>query len=166
MSKLFKSKHTIAALIVAPVLAIGSWLAIDFWVGEQPQKAEAGRAYALVALPNCRYSSGKCTLKNNEFKLELTPVTVTDSQLTFLLTAAYTLEDVHLALVNNADDSGTPVAMQAVDAEGRQWQLTLTADNTGTQHLRLVAQAAGAHYYGETGLAFVQYQTSFQQDFR
>ncbi|MGY0646152.1 MAG: hypothetical protein ACW7DN_16410, partial [Paraglaciecola chathamensis] len=61
---MFKNKHIITALIVTPLLAIAGYFATDYIVSERPQQAQQGGQYQLAALPNCRYASGKCGLKN------------------------------------------------------------------------------------------------------
>ena len=89
---MWKNKHVIIALLVAPVLAIIAWFAVDRMVAEEPQAAQAGGAYELVAKPNCRYASGECELVNNEFRLELA---LADGVMT--LTASHALDGVQIA---------------------------------------------------------------------
>ena len=57
--------------MMAPVLGIISYFAVNALVGEDPQAAEAGQSYKLVEKPNCRYASGLCGLKNVDFELTL-----------------------------------------------------------------------------------------------
>ena len=66
-----KNKHVLVAALVAPLLALMAWFAIDLMTGEEPHAAIEGQSYALVELPNCRYDSGRCGLKNNEFRLDI-----------------------------------------------------------------------------------------------
>jgi len=68
----FKNKHVITAMIVAPILAIVSYYAVDLMVKEQPKAAVEGQAYKLIAKSNCRYSSGACDLVNGDFKSTVT----------------------------------------------------------------------------------------------
>ena len=162
---MLKSKHTIAALIIAPLLSIGGYFLVDAIVGEKPQVAEKGQSYPLVALPNCRYSSGKCTLKNNDFKIELTAGDESDSGLNLVLSTAMSLQAVKVAMVTSTEQEGAPLNMQASDDQHREWQVTLPAPQPDSQ-LRLVVVADGSFYFGETGLAFVNYDTAYHQDFR
>ena len=67
----FKNKHLVVAMLVAPILAILAWYAIDVLVGEKPRPAEEGQSYPLAEKPNCRYGSGACGLKNADFELQL-----------------------------------------------------------------------------------------------
>ena len=73
---MFKNKHVVIAMLVAPVLAIMAWFAVDYFVGERPHAATPGSAYTLVAKSNCRYASGQCDLENADFKLRIRPAMV------------------------------------------------------------------------------------------
>jgi len=70
---MFTNKHVIIAMLVAPVLAIMAWFAVDYFIGERPHAAKEGAAYTLIAKSNCRYDSGQCDLENSDFKLNLRP---------------------------------------------------------------------------------------------
>lgn len=163
---MFKNKHLVAALIVTPILAIGGYFVLDAVIGEKPHIAQAGESYPLVALPNCRYSSGKCTLKNNQFKVNIVAADASDNPLNLRLSAQHSLQGAKMALVQDANDPGTPIDMQRDDTDGKEWHISLsTSANTNSQ-LRLVLVAGDALYFGETGLAFLQYETAVGKDFR
>ena len=59
------------ALLVAPMLAIIAWFAVDYFVAERPQAASPGESYPLVARPNCRRLSDACELANADLTLTL-----------------------------------------------------------------------------------------------
>jgi NADH:ubiquinone oxidoreductase subunit 3 (subunit A) len=61
---MFKNWHVIIAMIVAPILAVLAWFAVDYFVAERPHAAKEGAAYSLIAKSNCRYDSGQCDLEN------------------------------------------------------------------------------------------------------
>ena len=143
---MWKNKHVIIALLVAPVLAIIAWFAVDRMVAEEPQAAVAGGAYELVAKPNCRYASGACELVNNDFRLELA---LSDGIMT--LSASHALDRVQLALGDSAGTFGVP---QALDGAGQSWQLAF-AGASAEGSIRVLASAGGASYYAETSLAFI-----------
>ena len=164
---MFTNKHVIIALIVAPILAVIAYLATDALVGEKAHKAQAGQSYSLVALPNCRYPSGHCTLKNNEFKLEITAEPIAEDAFRIQLSSAHPLQGVKLALAQEQADQNTPTpsAMTATDSSGQQWAITLS-HSASPNRLQVVAAAADALYFGETELAFMRYETAFGDDFR
>ena len=49
-------------MIVAALLAVITWFAVDRLVAERPHIAREGRAYPLIARSDCRYTSGQCSL--------------------------------------------------------------------------------------------------------
>ena len=163
---MFKNKHIIVAMIVAPILAVIAYLATDSLMGEKPHKAEAGQTYSLVALPNCRYPSGHCTLKNASFNVDLKVEQVGVNMITLSLESKHPLQGAKAALVTNEQQPGVPEDMAAKDDSALHWTVDLSGDHSELSKLRLVVAAGDAFYFGETGLAFIDYQTSFGEDFR
>ena len=93
---MFKNKHVIIAMIVAPILSILAWFAVGQFTGEQPQVAQPGQSYPLVEKSNCRYESGACDLENQDFKVRISlQAGVTGPE--FVLTATHPLEGVVLS---------------------------------------------------------------------
>src|SRR5690606_1236474 len=134
--------------------------------GEKPSAAQQGQSYPLVALPNCRYTSGKCTLKNNEFKVDIRAGEAGVGVVTLQLQSVFPLQAAKMALVDDAQQAGEPEAMQALDTDGRQWQIALKGAASEQSLLRVVVVADGAFYFGETGLAFLTFDTPYHEDFR
>ena len=66
-----RNKHVLVSALVAPLLALMAYFAIDHFMGETPHAAVEGRSYPLVEKPGCRWESGSCGLKNNEFELDM-----------------------------------------------------------------------------------------------
>ena len=66
---MWKNKHVILAMLIAPVLAIIAWFSVDYFVAERPHEARPGASYPLVAKPNCRRLSERCDLVNEDFRL-------------------------------------------------------------------------------------------------
>ncbi len=163
---MFKNKHVVVAMIVAPILAVIAYFAVDLVVGEKPKQAQAGQSYSLAALPNCRYPSGHCTLKNGNFAIDLKAQEVGVNVLTLQLTSKYPLQGAKAALVEDVKQAGEPIDMQAGDTDGLNWSIELEGQQTDAAMIRLVVAAEGALYFGEAGLAFVNYETSFGKDFR
>lgn len=151
---MFKNKHVIIAMIVAPILSILAWFAVGQLTGEQPQAARPGQSYPLVEQSNCRYSSGACDLENEDFRLRLTlQQGVTGPE--FLLTASHPLEGAVLALAEAGAES-TPTAMRASDGQGLSWRMVLADVPAPEQRIRLVARAGGSSYFADASTAFLQ----------
>lgn len=163
---MFKNKHVVIALLVAPILALISYFSIDAMVSETPHAALEGQQYQLVEKPNCRYSSGHCQLKNGDFELTLSAQWLEDEQLQILLTSDYALDGVILAVANSEHPNGKPVNMYSQDQAGTKWSITIPKVDAQTDRLNIAASANKTLYFGDAALAFIEYQTSFEQDFR
>jgi len=159
-----KNKHVIAALIIAPILSVLSYFAVDQIVSEKPHAAKAGAEYALVAKPNCRYASGKCGFKNGEFEVTIT-LAETGVGTAINLESAVNLDGgkVSLALENATDE---PVSFVQNDNSGKFWQAVIPTAYTGSEVLRIVLSAQEAIYYGDTVAAFGHYETTYGKDYR
>lgn len=145
---MWKNKHVIIALLVAPILAVIAWFVVDRMVAEEPQAAVEGGAYELVARPNCRYASGACGLVNNDFELELTLV---DGVMQ--LAASHALDNVQLATAVAGQDFNQPQPFEPADDSGQSWQLRVgLVPASGA--MRVLASTGGASYYAESSLAF------------
>lgn len=152
--KILKNKHVLVAALVAPLLALMSYFAIDFFVGESPHAAEEGQSYKLVEKSNCRYNSGNCGLKNGDFELSLSSEWVGDGQLLLTLRSEFPLDGIVIALVQNEADDNPPVDMQMVSDDGLTWSLNLSNPSPGQDRLRLVASSNQSLWYGDVAMKF------------
>ena len=152
----FKNKHLVVAMLVAPVLAVLAYYALDALVGERPQPAVEGESYPLAEMSGCRYGSGRCNLENGDFELRLTPVELNDGRLTLTMTSAFPLEGAMIALVDGEEDDTPPTAMQPTSGDGLNWSVDIARPDPGRQRLRLVVSSAGTLYYGDASTAFTQ----------
>jgi len=151
---IFKSKHSLIAMVVAPVLAVGAYFAIDVLVGEKPHVAQEGQSYPLVEMPNCRYDSGGCGLKNSDFRLDLTPRWLDEDRLLLSLESVFPLEGVKLALAGSGADQEPPVEMRSLDKDGLTWSVEVDCPDPENSRLHLVASANRTLYFGDAALKF------------
>ncbi len=152
--KFFKNKHIVTAAIVAPILALTSYFALDFLLTETPQAAEDGQSYQLVEKPNCRYSSGICGLKNGDFELELGTEWLSNNRLLLKLKSEFPLNGIKAALVHHASDDRRPEDMQAMDDDGLLWSLEIQRPDPERDRLHLVASANQSLYFGDVAMKF------------
>jgi len=150
----WKNKHVVVAMLMAPVLAILAWYALDLLVGEKPKPALKGQSYPLAEKPNCRYGSGACGLKNADFELELTTLELGEQRVALTLTSVFPLEGVLISLVENDQDAASPESMQPRSDDGRAWSLDIEQPDPDRHRLRLVASAQGSLYYGDVATRF------------
>ena len=156
---MFKNKHIIIAMLVAPILSIVAYVGTDLALSEKPHAAQEGQDYKLVSKSNCRYTSGLCDMANGEFKVKFRSESLTDDELKLSLTSSFPLEWIKLSLVDRQGELGTPVNMQRADDSGKLWNITLPAPASAQSWLRVAIQSDGVLYYGDTQTAFVTYET-------
>ncbi|PFG55046.1 hypothetical protein ATG66_1298 [Vibrio sp. ES.051] len=160
---MFKNKHFILALLIAPVLSLIAYFGADMALSEKPHAAKEGESYKLAGQSNCRYTSGLCDMKNGDFKVKFRSERLTSDSLELSLNAAYPLEGVKVSLVDDPEQTSQPIAMQPADQAGKNWYITLPKPASEESWLRVVIQSEGTLYYGETQTAFVKYETLFTE---
>jgi len=160
----FKNKHLVVAMLVAPVLAILAWYAIDALVGEKPSPAEAGQSYPLVEKPNCRYGSGACELGNADFELRLSTRSLGAGRVELELQSEFPLQGVVVSLVANDQEETPPQAMQLRSTDGTAWSIDIPRPDPERHRLRLAASAQGSVYYGDAATKFTGSVTAGKPD--
>lgn len=163
---MFRNKHVLAALIIAPILSILTYFAMDHLVSEKPKPAVEGSSYELIAKSNCRYASGLCALENGNFKVLLRATYLVDGGLVLSIESAFPLQGGGIALVENSDEVGEPVVLQTEDKEKLNWSVTLPKPQSKDSLIQVALAADDSLYYAQTGLLFSHYQTKFGEDFR
>ncbi|OIQ24519.1 hypothetical protein [uncultured Vibrio sp.] len=156
---MFKNKHLIVAMLVAPVLSIVAYVGTDMALSEKPHAAKKGEAYKLLSKSNCRYTSGLCDMENGEFKIQFRSESITDTQLQLSLSSKLPLQGIKLSLVDDIEQTGTPVSMEPLDDSELNWGIRLPAPASEETWLRVAVQSNDTLYYGDTQTAFVNYET-------
>lgn len=106
---MFKNKHMIVAVIVAPILAILAWFATGMLVDEKPHSMHEGSVYTLKVKSNCRWESGKCTLENEDVTIDITGK-YTEYTLELAAASSVMLSDIKIAY----DKNDNPQSMKYV----------------------------------------------------
>lgn len=150
----FKSRHLVIAMLMAPVLALISYYAVNALVSETPHAAEAGQSYQLAEKPNCRRGGGNCSLKNGDFELELSLEWLDDDRMLLKLGSVYPLDGVLLSLVENEAGDERPVEMRPMGDDGLNWSLDVARPDPARHRLHLVASASQSLYFGDVALKF------------
>ncbi|NVC95656.1 hypothetical protein FC650_18915 [Vibrio natriegens] len=160
---MFKNKHLIIALLIAPILSLIAYFGTDLALSEKPHAAKEGESYKLASKSNCRYTSGLCDMENGDFKVKFRSEKLTKDSLELSLNAAFPLEGVKVSVVENQEKNAQPVDMKPADQAGKNWYITLPKPKSAESWLRVVIQSEGTLYYGETQTAFVKYETLFTE---
>ena len=151
---MFTNKHVVVAMLVAPVLAIMAWFAIDYFIAERPHAAKEGAAYTLVAKSNCRYDSGTCDLENSDFKLSIRPMSITAHSVQLEMTSAFPLQSATLGLVNDGV-AAAPSPMAATTGENLHWTTRIDVPSGETSTIRVAVTAEGSTWYAEVPTVFL-----------
>lgn len=150
----FKNKHVITSMIVAPILAIISYFAVDYYVAEVPHKAKQGQSYKMLVKPNCRWESGACDLINGELKIHIT----SDSQVYGLnilfVDASSDLKGIKFALVKAKDKTSKPQSMTASNGSKISWQ-SPQINVIKSDYLQFVISANESIFYAEVPTVFI-----------
>jgi len=152
---MFKNKHVIVAMLVAPVLSILAWLAVDYFVGERPHAAKPGSAYPLVAKSNCRYDSGKCDLANEDFEITLRATRIGDARMTLELLSKFPLQQSTIGMVESGIEDA-PLPMDEMDTNAMRWVATLPRPDSAESTIRIAVLAEGVTYYAAVPVTFLQ----------
>lgn len=151
---ILKNKHVLVASLVAPLLAILAYFAMDYLFSDPPHAAVEGQSYPLVEKPNCRYDSGYCGLKNNDFELEMSYSRLGGNRLLLSLKSVFPLEGVMAAVVKSETQESSPRPMKAEAGDGLAWSMELTVSEPETDRIRVVASAGGSLYFGDVSTRF------------
>lgn len=149
----FRNRHVVIALLVTPLLAVGAWFAVGYWVAGDaltPQPAAAGASYPLVERSGCRYAGGVCVLANGDLELE---VSLLDSSALLSVKASVPLDGVWVG--SGGSDPAPPIA-GVHGGEGIHWQVSLRSTPAAGDRLRVVVQRDGSRFFGEMSLRFLQ----------
>ena len=152
---MWKNKHVVVALIVAPLLSILAWFAVGQLAGEKPTAAEPGSSYKLVARSNCRYASGSCDLHNADFQLTIEPDMLTASSVALTMTSSHALQGAALGLVESSTAEGEPSPMTPSGNDGTQWQGLLPRPASAAAMIRIAVTARDATWYAEVPVVFL-----------
>ena len=152
---MFSNKHVVVAMLVAPVLAIMAWFAVDHFIGEKPHAAKPGESYSLLARSNCRYDSGQCDLVNGDFELTLRPKGMAETSVGIELVSKHALQRATIGL---AEAGAPPSAMAATDATAMRWTTAISQPVADDSTLRVAVIAEGATYYAEVPVVFLRFE--------
>ena len=152
---MWKNKHVVIALIVAPILSILAWFAVGNLVGEKPQSAQEGKTYKLVARSNCRYASGSCELHNADFTLLIEPEMLAASSVALTLTSSHALQSAAVGLVE-AGSEPQPARMTMTTDDRMRWQGLVPRPRSADAQIRVAVTAQGATWYAEVPVVFLE----------
>lgn len=160
---MFKNKHLVLALIIAPILAIISYFGVDLALSEKPTAAQTGQEYQLSPRSNCRYTSGVCSLVNGDFQLQLRSEPTDKQTIVLELTSPYALQGAKVDMKTNPNAQPVPLQMHPIDQEHRVWEIQFDEIDEKLKLMQLVIMSGDVLYFAQTSTAFMGYKTFFTE---
>jgi hypothetical protein len=157
--KLLQNRHFKAALLVSPVLAVISYVAVDHVVSEKPSAAVPGQSYRLAQKSNCRYPSGMCALSNGDVEILIRAQRRNPTEVELSVSAGLPIDQVFVSW-GHGERFSPPIAM----AGSMEPTARVTLSEPGLDSLRWAVTIRGATYFAETPAVFVDHETPFPRD--
>ncbi len=153
---MWKNKHVVVALIVAPILAILAWFGVGAIVGEKARVAEPGAAYPLVARSNCRWESGQCELVNNDLAMTIVPLELGAQYTKLSLDSEFPLTQATFALLSNGSEVLANAEHDASPDAAAQMTVTIPAFAHPDAVLRVAVTVQESLYFAEVPVVFMR----------
>jgi hypothetical protein len=152
---MWKNKHVVVGMLVAPILAVIAWFAVDYFVAERPHAAVPGADYKLVAKSNCRYASGSCDLSNSEFELTINAAESGTDLVRLTVVSKFPLQLANIAVAEHSDAMTAPEPLTAEDSSGTLWSGTIVKPEYDGATLQFAVVANKSRYYAELPTVFL-----------
>ncbi|MGI9235638.1 MAG: hypothetical protein ACR2RD_18555 [Woeseiaceae bacterium] len=152
---MFTNKHVVVAMLVAPILAIMAWFAMDYFLSERPHASQPGADYRLIAKSNCRYDSGECDLRNGDFELSLRATEIAAATVTLSMQSRFPLQQAAIGFIDN-DTLAAPSKMTSIGSNPTQWSAVLALPAGDPSTLGIVVSSNGSNYFAEAPTMFLQ----------
>lgn len=138
------NRHTKVALMVAPFLILGGYIASDFYL---ENKADQERVFNMVPFGHCDVINKKCILKSGEFE-----VNIYDEAGTTTLNSTFPLDSATFFIVDN-DKQVNAYPLGMID-NAYYWKSPTPLRNkisakSDKQKLRVIANIKGGQYIAE-----------------
>ena len=138
------NRHTKVALMVAPFLILGGYIASDFYL---ENKADQERVFNMVPFGHCDVINKKCILKSGEFE-----VNIYDEAGMTTLNSTFPLDSATFFVVDK-DNKASAYPLGMIDSP-YYWMSPTPLRNTisrkgDKQKLRVIANIKGGQYIAE-----------------
>jgi hypothetical protein len=153
---MWKNKHVVIALIVAPILAVLAWIAVGQIAGEKAHVAKPGAAYPLVARSNCRWESGECELVNNDVKMTIVPLELGTQSTRLSLDSEFPLAEATFALLTGGNEVVAKAEHDASLDAAAQMTVTIPAFADPEAMLRVAVTVQDSLYFAEVPVVFMR----------
>lgn len=145
------NRHKRMAILIAPFLAIGGYIAADYY----QQNQQADKVPQLIAVGDCRLLEKNCRLQAGDIKLNILMEQLEEPTLLLTVESSVPLDDVLITL-SEEHDGVMPLHMKA-DQLATNWRVNLLLDkpvNIEKSILRLVVTYKGSNYFAELAVKY------------
>lgn len=153
---MWKNKHVVVAMIVAPILAVLAWFAVDLMVAEQGNVAKPGAAYPLVARSNCRWGSGECELVNNDVVMTILPLELGAQYTRLSLDSELPLMQATFALFSGGNEVVASATRDTSPGAPAQMTVTIPAFADPEAMLRVAVTVQESVFFAEVPVTFMR----------
>jgi hypothetical protein len=153
---MWKNKHVVIAMIVAPILAILAWFAVGQIAGEKAQVAKPGAAYPLVARSNCRWASGECELVNNDLEMTILPLELGNQHTRLALESEFPLDQATFALLREGNEVVARAEHDTSPDATARMTVTIPAFADPEAVLRVAVTVQESLYFAEVPVVFMR----------
>jgi hypothetical protein len=143
-ARITMNKHSKLALLVAPFLILGGYIASDFYLEHQADKQ---RVFNMVPFGHCDVINQKCILKSGDFE-----VNIYDEEGTTTINSTFPLDSATFFMVDNT--GGASVFQLGMNDSPYYWRsktpLRSYISEKGQKYkLRVIANIKGGQYIAE-----------------
>lgn len=141
------NKHTRLAIVLAPFLLVGGYVASDQYM---EYKANEPKIFQLVAQGECEFQRGKCILESGEML-----VSISDEDGLTRVNTSFPVDSVTLSLVDGGGAEmiyGLDMAQNPQYWEKRTDIRSSAAGNDSSEKLRVAVKMKGSIYLSEINL--------------
>lgn len=146
------NKHTKLAIVIAPFLAIGGYIAAGYYADAKMKKQFGEERYLKLAPQGkCEIKSGECKLGNGDFLLNLA-----ENKQGIKLATTHPVSNVVISLVYKKQDA-QPEKLYKLKQDGDALNWRMQVDSSALQNvdkLRLMVMINKVSYLGEINNAY------------
>jgi len=150
---MLQNKHVTTALLIAPILALIAYFATDNIVSEKPKPVISGSNHTLSAASNCRYQSGRCTLKNHDVKAEIT--FPKNNAISISSNIPLHTAEIRIISSNKEQENPARISLTNTDRQRMTWFSKLPHKAEAKQTLQVVIDTGNARFFHETKMTFI-----------
>ncbi len=135
------NKHQKLALLIAPFLLIGGYIAADYYSIAKEKTAMEQKAGRLKAVDGCNLQADACTLQKGPLEIKLRVNPSLAEQL--LLVSNHSLDGVTIAF------GGASPEVMSMGSDNKHWNISLSSDAIEPAKIKLITSINEVFYFAD-----------------